>query len=56
MMLDNLELLDHLGHPEAADHITDAITAILARTAVRTPDLSGTAATGKFANALLEHL
>ncbi|MFF4482351.1 tartrate dehydrogenase [Streptomyces melanosporofaciens] len=47
-------MLDHLGHPEAAIRITDAIATVLAKTAVRTPDLGGTATTEQFTDALLE--
>ncbi|MEU1944225.1 isocitrate/isopropylmalate family dehydrogenase, partial [Streptomyces sp. NPDC020125] len=47
-------MLDHLGHPEAATGITDAIATVLAKTAVRTPDLGGTATTEQFTDALLE--
>ncbi|EPD69591.1 tartrate dehydrogenase [Streptomyces sp. HGB0020] len=47
-------MLDHLGHPEAANEITDAIAALLAKTPVRTPDLGGTAMTEQFTDALLE--
>ncbi|MFF7467627.1 tartrate dehydrogenase [Streptomyces sp. NPDC008092] len=49
-------MLDHLGHPEAAARVTDAIAAVLARTPVRTPDLGGTATTREFTEALLELL
>ncbi|MGA6157196.1 tartrate dehydrogenase [Stenotrophomonas sp. NPDC087984] len=47
-------MLDHLGHPEAATRITDAIATVLAKTPVRTPDLGGTATTEQFTDALLE--
>ncbi|MFF5565661.1 tartrate dehydrogenase [Streptomyces sp. NPDC012623] len=46
-------MLDHLGHPEAARAVTDAIAAVLAGTAVRTPDLGGTASTDAFTSELL---
>ncbi|KOG73202.1 MULTISPECIES: tartrate dehydrogenase [Streptomyces] len=49
-------MLDHLGHPEAAADVTDAIAAVLAKTDVRTPDLGGTAATAEFTDRLLELL
>ncbi|MEV5599185.1 tartrate dehydrogenase [Streptomyces sp. NPDC052496] len=49
-------MLDHLGHPEAAKDVTDAIAAVLAKTDVRTPDLGGTASTAEFSDALLELL
>jgi tartrate dehydrogenase/decarboxylase/D-malate dehydrogenase len=47
-------MLDHLGHPDAAGEITDAIATVLAKTPVRTPDLGGTATTDQFTDALLE--
>ncbi|WP_438295457.1 tartrate dehydrogenase [Streptomyces sp. HUAS TT7] len=49
-------MLDHLGHPEAAKEITDAIAAVLAKTDVRTPDLGGNATTTEFTQKLLELL
>ncbi|MFB6676202.1 tartrate dehydrogenase [Streptomyces sp. NPDC056390] len=49
-------MLDHLGHPEAAKEVTDAIAAVLAKTDVRTPDLGGSATTTEFADKLLELL
>ncbi|WP_028923204.1 tartrate dehydrogenase [Pseudonocardia acaciae] len=49
-------MLDHLGHPEAAKDITDAIAAVLAKTDVRTPDLGGGATTDELTDKLLEHL
>ncbi|MFC4909734.1 tartrate dehydrogenase [Actinomadura gamaensis] len=49
-------MLDHLGHPDAAHDVTDAIAAVLAKTDVRTPDLGGTATTAEFTGKLLELL
>ncbi|MBJ3812724.1 tartrate dehydrogenase [Streptomyces flavofungini] len=49
-------MLDHLGHPEAAKDITDAIAAVLAKTDVRTADLGGGATTAEFTDKLLELL
>ncbi|MDA3642889.1 tartrate dehydrogenase [Saccharopolyspora indica] len=49
-------LLDHLGHAEAAAEVEQAIAAVLANTAVRTPDLGGTATTREFTSAVLEFL
>ncbi|MFJ2767240.1 tartrate dehydrogenase [Streptomyces sp. NPDC087300] len=49
-------MLDHLGHPDAAKDITDAIAALLAKTEVRTRDLGGTATTAEFTGKLLELL
>jgi tartrate dehydrogenase/decarboxylase/D-malate dehydrogenase len=47
-------MFDHLGHPEAAAEVESAIAAVLAGTAVRTPDLGGTATTESFTRALLD--
>jgi len=41
-------MLDHLGHPDAATSIVDAITRVLAHSDVRTPDLGGRAGTAEF--------
>ncbi|WP_215450217.1 tartrate dehydrogenase [Streptomyces sp. ATCC 21386] len=49
-------MLDHLGHPEAARDIDNAITAVLAKSDVRTRDLGGTATTDEFTGKLLELL
>ncbi|WP_405946036.1 tartrate dehydrogenase [Streptomyces prunicolor] len=49
-------MLDHLGHPEAAKDVTDAIASVLAKTDVRTPDLGGSATTTEFTEKLLELL
>ncbi|SDG66245.1 tartrate dehydrogenase/decarboxylase / D-malate dehydrogenase [Lentzea fradiae] len=49
-------MLDHLGHREAAAEVEGAIAGVLAKTPIRTPDLGGTAKTGEFTTALLEHL
>ncbi|ATL25997.1 tartrate dehydrogenase [Streptomyces formicae] len=49
-------MLDHLGHPEAAKEVTDAIAALLAKTEVRTRDLGGTATTAEFTEKLIELL
>ena len=49
-------MLDHLGHPDAAADVTGAMTAVLAETAVRTPDLGGSATTTEFTERLVEAL
>ncbi|TDC75121.1 tartrate dehydrogenase [Actinomadura sp. 7K507] len=49
-------MLDHLGHPDAANDITGAIRTVLADTAVRTPDLGGSATTTDFTDHLIETL
>ncbi|HEX8868972.1 MAG TPA: isocitrate/isopropylmalate family dehydrogenase, partial [Lentzea sp.] len=49
-------MLDHLGHAEAAAEVERAIAGVLAKTAVRTPDLGGTATTDAFTKAVLDHV
>ncbi|MEU8617306.1 tartrate dehydrogenase [Streptomyces sp. NPDC048623] len=49
-------MLDHLGHPEAAADITDAIARVLATSTVRTRDLGGSASTTEFTSAVLSAL
>jgi tartrate dehydrogenase/decarboxylase / D-malate dehydrogenase len=49
-------MLDHLGHPEAAGEVTDAIATVLADPSVHTPDLGGSATTEEVTQALLEAL
>ena len=46
-------MLDHLGHPEAAQAIVDAIEAVLTE-GPRTPDLGGTASTEDLGKAIAE--
>ncbi|MFF4185283.1 tartrate dehydrogenase [Streptomyces sp. NPDC001691] len=46
-------MLDHLGHPAAANDVTDAIAEVLAKTDVRTRDLGGGATTSEFTDTLL---
>jgi tartrate dehydrogenase/decarboxylase/D-malate dehydrogenase len=47
-------LLAHLGHAEAAAEVEQAITDVLAKTPLRTPDLGGTATTETFTRAVLD--
>ncbi|MDA2889440.1 tartrate dehydrogenase [Mycolicibacterium sp. BiH015] len=47
-------MLDHLGHPGAADAIIEAIRHVLAETDVRTPDLGGNARTSDVAAAIVD--
>lgn len=49
-------MLQHLGHPEAADSVMRAVEEVLADSDVRTPDLGGTASTGEVAAAVTERL
>ncbi len=45
-------MLEHLGHPDAADAIIAAIESVLATGEVRTPDLGGTATTAELTGAI----
>jgi tartrate dehydrogenase/decarboxylase/D-malate dehydrogenase len=47
-------LLAHLGHAEAAAEAESAIADVFAKTALRTPDLGGTATTVSFTRAVLD--
>lgn len=49
-------MIRHLGHPDAADEIERAITAILASAEVRTPDLGGHATTIDVGNAIASQI
>ena len=49
-------MLDHLGHPAAAAEIVSAMTALLAETGIRTPDLGGSATTAEVTKALIDSL
>ena len=45
-------MLEHLGHPDAADDVIGAIGRVLADGGVRTPDLGGTATTDELTGAI----
>ena len=49
------KMLEHLGHPEAADAVVRAIERVLAR-GPRTPDIGGTATTSDLGSAVAEAL
>ncbi|WP_422770502.1 tartrate dehydrogenase [Plantactinospora sp. WMMC1484] len=49
-------MLEHLGRPESAAALVDAIEVVLAEGAVRTPDLGGTATTDELGDAVLNAL
>lgn len=49
-------MLDHLGHPEAAAEVLDAMRAQLAQGELRTADMGGTTGTTEFTRALLQRL
>jgi tartrate dehydrogenase/decarboxylase/D-malate dehydrogenase len=45
-------MLDHLGHPEAAAAVEEAITTVLENSTLRTPDMGGTATTVELGTAI----
>lgn len=47
-------MLDHLGHPEAATAVENAIENVLENTSLRTPDLGGNATTEELGKAIAE--
>jgi len=47
-------MLDHLGHPEAAQAVEQAITTVLENSDLRTPDLGGKATTVELGEAIAE--
>jgi tartrate dehydrogenase/decarboxylase / D-malate dehydrogenase len=49
-------MLEHLGHPDAAAEVLDAIVTLLAETDVRTPDIGGKATTEEVTEALVGRL
>jgi tartrate dehydrogenase/decarboxylase / D-malate dehydrogenase len=49
-------MLDHLGHPDAAAEVCDAIAAVLAAGDVRTPDIGGSATTAEVTEAMVRAL
>jgi tartrate dehydrogenase/decarboxylase/D-malate dehydrogenase len=50
------QMLQHLGHTDAAADIARAITSVLAETDVRTPDLGGTSSTAEMTDTVISHL
>lgn len=49
-------MLEHLGYPDAAEHILRAISQVLAQGQVKTPDLGGQASTQAMTDALIAKL
>jgi tartrate dehydrogenase/decarboxylase/D-malate dehydrogenase len=47
-------MLDHMGHPEAAIAVEEAIETVLESTSLRTPDMGGTATTAELGAAIAE--
>jgi tartrate dehydrogenase/decarboxylase/D-malate dehydrogenase len=45
-------MLRHLGAPEAADAVENAITQVLAKSRIRTPDIGGSASTKDLGEAI----
>ena len=56
LLLSAVLMLRHIGEPEIARRVTDALTFVLVDGHVRTPDLGGTATTSEFARAVCEAL
>jgi len=50
------QMLQHLGHAEAAGAIERAIARVLAETPVRTPDLGGNSTTSEVTDAVISRL
>ena len=50
------QMLDHLGHPEAAADIERSIASVLSGTNIRTPDLGGTSKTSQVTDAVIAEL
>jgi tartrate dehydrogenase/decarboxylase/D-malate dehydrogenase len=53
MLLCGAMLLEHLGEPQAASLVTDAVKAVTATGSVHTPDIGGTATTVEFGTAVM---
>jgi tartrate dehydrogenase/decarboxylase/D-malate dehydrogenase len=49
-------MLDHLGHPEAAAAVEQAIETVLENTSLRTPDMGGKATTMELGAAIAEEV
>ncbi len=50
------QMLDHLGHPEAAADIERSIASVVSGTNIRTPDLGGTSKTSQVTDAVIAEL
>ena len=49
-------MLEHLGHPQAAKAVEEAIETVLAEPSLHTPDLGGKANTAELGRAIAEAL
>ena len=49
-------MLDHLGHPQAASVVEEAIQSVLENTTLQTPDMGGKATTQELGEAIAEAL
>jgi isocitrate dehydrogenase (NAD+) len=56
LMLSAAMMLDHVGHPERAKRLRDAIDAVLCEDVIRTGDLGGKANTREFTQAIVRRL
>jgi isocitrate dehydrogenase (NAD+) len=56
LILSGALMLRHLGHPEVASRLEDALRAVVAEGRSVTYDLGGTAGTSQFADAIIERL
>jgi isocitrate dehydrogenase (NAD+) len=56
LMLSGVLMLRHLGYPEAADRVEQAIRTVIAEGRTVTHDLGGQAGTSQFADAIVERL
>jgi len=56
MILSGALMLRHLGHPDAATHLEEAVRDVIAEGRATTYDLGGPAGTSEFADAIIERL
>jgi isocitrate dehydrogenase (NAD+) len=56
LMLSGVLMLRHLGYPDVADRVEDAIRDVIGEGLARTQDLGGTATTSGFADAVIDRL
>ena len=56
LILSGVLMLRHIGRPDAANRVEDALRAVIAEGAATTYDLGGSAGTSEFADAIVERL
>jgi isocitrate dehydrogenase (NAD+) len=56
LILSGVLMLRHLGHPEAADRVENALRGVVAEGRATTVDMGGSAGTREFADAIVERL